>query len=161
MIISYVETYLLNWIFNYNFIVFNLRFPIKMMLSFWSHFLVREAGAPFLQPHILLWPLAFLSIVITFNLFRLNSFWKYTFSENVNKLFIDAELLSASSFERLSWFDIYPWNSGSLRKLSVILTFSLSRNHSRTQRKSAKTTEKISKTLGVDFEKVDFKIIIF
>ena len=31
----------------------------------------------------------------------------------------------------------------------------------RTQRKSAKITEKISKTLGVDFEKVDFKIIIF
>ena len=31
----------------------------------------------------------------------------------------------------------------------------------RTQRKSAKITEKISKILGVDFEKVDFKIIIF
>ena len=31
----------------------------------------------------------------------------------------------------------------------------------RTQRKSAKITKKISKTLGVDFEKVDFKIIIF
>ena len=30
-----------------------------------------------------------------------------------------------------------------------------------TQKKSAKITEKISKTLGVDFEKVDFKIIIF
>ena len=28
-------------------------------------------------------------------------------------------------------------------------------------KKSAKITEKISKTLGVDFEKVDFKIIIF
>ena len=31
----------------------------------------------------------------------------------------------------------------------------------RTQRESTKITEKISKTLGVDFEKVDFKIIIF
>ena len=31
----------------------------------------------------------------------------------------------------------------------------------RTQRKSAKITEKISKALGVDFEKVDLKIIIF
>ena len=31
----------------------------------------------------------------------------------------------------------------------------------RTQRESAKITEKISKTLGDDFEKVDFKIMIF
>ena len=49
----------------------------------------------------------------------------------------------------------------------MILTFCLSRNHIRitmgfrTQRESAKITEKISKTFDVDFEKVDFKIIIF
>ena len=54
-----------------------------------------------------------------------------------------------------------------LLKLSAISSFCLSRNHIgitvgfRTQRESAKITEKISKTLGVDFEKVDHKIIIF